>query len=542
MNKKILAITALASAIATQFVCTSNAHTISFGFENAGPGAITVWGGSYHSLAESPANDGFLLLTPTGGGAPVSVPFTLSVGVMPAGLIDGTTNFYAGGATLVNSDPGNIAGPVQSWQGATVTGLSAGNFTIQYDPAFNIPSSKWAPWDASIQGGSSVFISAAVIGGTALPPTAPPPVLTVLVVDIGAIHSLLTSGLPVALAQRQILLNVADNANRDLNARLFRMRAQIAETGSAGPKGFSKDAKDSKEVRHILPPEKRWEFFVNGNYGNRDVDTISSTAGFDTDLFTATLGLEYKIKPQLAIGFAVTRVESDNDLGTLGSSELEGYSFAAYVSCFCKNFYADLLYSLGSYNHQIHRNTGLGRTATARPDSLTNSLQFNTGYNLHLGRVVTGPIVSLDWVHGDIDGYTEDRGGNANVTVNDQDTDSLISRLGWQVSVPMRTGFGLITPQVRAAWVHEYLNDNQQVGASLVTSPYYLVTGATVTNIGGFDSRSNAQAPGNDYLSAGGGVGMQFGDNVSVVVDYETRIFQSDSVAHSVSLTASIKF
>lgn len=535
MNKKLLAVTALASAIATQFVCTSNAHTISFGFENAGPGTITVWGGSYHSFPTSPATQGQLLLTPTGGGAPISVPFTLSVGVMPGGLIDGVTNFYAGGATLVNSDPG-IGGGVQSWQGATVSGLSAGNFTIQYDPAFSIPSAGWEPWDASIRGGSAVFISAAVIGSAS---SITPPVLTLLVVDVGAVHSLLASGLPFALAQRQVLFNVAENANRDLNARLFRLRAQIAESGSAGPKGFSMNAKEAKP---ILAPEKRWEFFVSGNYGNRDVDTIGSTAGFDTDLFTATLGFEYKIKPQLAVGLAVTRVHSDNDLGTLGSSELEGYSFAAYVSCFCNNFYADLLYSLGSYNHQIHRNTGLGRTATARPDSLTNSLQFNTGYNLHLGRVVTGPIVSLDWVHGDIDGYTEDRGGNANVTVNDQDADSLISRLGWQVSMPMRTGFGLITPQVRASWVHEYLNDNQQVGASLVTSPYYLVTGATVTNIGGFNSRSNAQAPGNDYLSAGGGVGIQFGDNVSVVVDYETRVFQSDSVSHNVSLTASIKF
>ncbi len=335
MNKKLLAITALASAIAGQFVCTSNAHTISFGFENAGPGAITIWGGSYHTPAETPTNQGQLLLTPTGGGTPISVPFSLATGTIPAGLIDGVTNFYAGGATLVNALPVDILndeGPVESWQGATVTGLSAGNYTIQYDPAFAIPSVKWEPFDASIQGGSSVFISAAVIG--AIPVATTPPVLTVLVVDIGAIHSLLSSGLPVALAQRQILLNVADNANRDLNARLFRLRSQMAETGSAGPKGFTKE---TKEPPHILTPEKRWEFFINGNYGYRDVDTIGSTAGFDTDLFTATLGLEYKLKPQLALGLAVTRVESDNDLGTLGSSELEGYSFAAYISYFARN-------------------------------------------------------------------------------------------------------------------------------------------------------------------------------------------------------------
>lgn len=358
--------------------------------------------------------------------------------------------------------------------------------------------------------------------------------------DASAIWSAETSGLPVALAQRQILLNVAFNANRDVNARLFRLRSEIAQAGSAGPTGDGKTCKSCKQV--VLPPEKRWEFFLAGNYGYRDVDTNGTTSGFDTDLFTMTAGLEYKVNANLVVGAAATRMEANNDLGTLGTTDVEGYSFAAYLSYKAKNFYADLLYSLGTYNHQIRRDTGLGSIATSRPDSLTNSVQFNTGYNMPVGAFVTGPLLSLDWVHGNLDGYSEQRGGNANLTVDDQDIDSLVSQLGWQVSLPVKTGFGVVTSQLRASWVHQFLNDDQQVGASLSTSPYYLVNGGNVSRFGRYSTSGNGANPGDDYLSLGAGVGVQIGERCSVILDYETRFFQSGSSAQNVALTGSIKF
>ncbi len=361
--------------------------------------------------------------------------------------------------------------------------------------------------------------------------------LSYLLEDIDAIQSAQNSALPVALAQRQILLNAAENANRDVNARLFRLRAQGAATGALSPV-----AEGGKQVKQILPPEQRWDFFATGKYGYRDVDSIGSSAGFNTDLFTATLGLEYKLAPQLSVGMAITGLDSDNDLGDLGSTKVEGYSIAGYASFFAKHFYADLLYSVGSYEQQIRRSTGSGRTATAAPASFTNSVQFNTGYNFNLGRVITGPIISVDWIHGDINGYTEEQGGGANVVVTDQNVDSLISRLGWQVSMPLHARCGTVTPQLRAVWVHEYLNDSQPVGVSLANSPFYFVDGSDISRVGSFKTSARSQAPGNDYLSAGGGVEMQIGERTSIVLDYEASIYQNNSVAQNVSLTGSIKF
>lgn len=363
-----------------------------------------------------------------------------------------------------------------------------------------------------------------------------------LLQDIDAINSVYSSGLPVVLAQRELLLNVAFNANRDVNARLFRLRSEIDEvTGSAGPSGDGKESKESK--KEIVPEEQRWAFFATGNYGYRDQNNVNLTAGFQTDLFTATIGGEYKVTPHLTIGVAASRVEADNDLGALGTSDIEGWSYDAYVSYAANHFYADLLYALGTYNNQINRNTGfLGQGATARPDSLTNSLQFNTGYNIPCGRLVTGPLASLNWVHGDIDGYNEQQGGNADLSVPKQHFDSLTSEIGWQLSMPFHTSFGSVTPQVRASWVHDYLNSSKDVTVGLQNSPYYLVDGASVSRSGSFTATGSTSAAGSDYMSVGAGIGIGIGDRCAVVLDWEANFFQDHASSQNVSLTGQIKF
>jgi uncharacterized protein YhjY with autotransporter beta-barrel domain len=55
----------------------------------------------------------------------------------------------------------------------------------------------------------------------------------VLVTDVGAIQSLLGTGLVIPLLQRQALQNAANGAIRDLNSRLFRARNRAANSGGS---------------------------------------------------------------------------------------------------------------------------------------------------------------------------------------------------------------------------------------------------------------------------------------------------------------------
>lgn len=144
----------------TALVSAAGAHTISIGYENAGPGSVTFWYGSYHTGTNY--NEGSLNLT--GPGVNQTVPFDLLTATKPGGLIDGTTNFYTDGQTppsLIATE--GCCGVVTVWQGSTFSGLKAGTYTFTYLPIAN-PTANWAPWDDAILS-SIVTLSGAIVGG-----------------------------------------------------------------------------------------------------------------------------------------------------------------------------------------------------------------------------------------------------------------------------------------------------------------------------------------------------------------------------------------
>ncbi len=152
--------TAAGLLVSTALVSSATAHTTSIGYENAGPGAVNFWYGSYHGSA--PFNEGSLNLV--GPGTSITVPFNLTSGIKPGGLIDGVSNFYTDGGSppsLIGTDPG-IAGGPENWQGTTFGGLAPGTYTFTYVPVA-FPSVYWDPWDSAILS-NMVTLTGAIIG------------------------------------------------------------------------------------------------------------------------------------------------------------------------------------------------------------------------------------------------------------------------------------------------------------------------------------------------------------------------------------------
>ncbi|HJT43679.1 MAG TPA: PEP-CTERM sorting domain-containing protein [Rhizomicrobium sp.] len=145
----------------------ASAHAISIGFENAGPGSVNIWLGTYghggHHLEGSLQLEG-VLGTVFG---PTVNPFTMltgtGVGFKPAGLIDGTTNFYADwNGSVPNSLPlvateapfnagCPACGPVDHWQGVTFAGLGEGDYQFTYIPIAS-PSAEWSLLSTNMDG------------------------------------------------------------------------------------------------------------------------------------------------------------------------------------------------------------------------------------------------------------------------------------------------------------------------------------------------------------------------------------------------------
>lgn len=82
--------------------------------------------------------------------------------------------------------------------------------------------------------------------------------------------------------------------------------------------------------------------------------------------------------------------------------------------------------------------------------------------NLRNGSVVHGPYAQLRWLDGDVDGFIES-GVGAGVYL-DADYESVASQLGYQVSAPIAVGGGVVVPQGRIAWEHEFETDQGNLG------------------------------------------------------------------------------
>ena len=159
---------ALALALVIGGVGAASAHTTSLGYvPGTNPGEVTFWAGHYsHGDVPGPEGqatlDGFSLVYSQ------TQPFVGPiVSSKPAGLVDGTNNFFWGGTYPyqlfpVSVDP-NLYGGVVHWESMTFTGLLAGI----YDLTIANDARTTAEWQNLTQGSVRVTLTA----GDIAPPT-----------------------------------------------------------------------------------------------------------------------------------------------------------------------------------------------------------------------------------------------------------------------------------------------------------------------------------------------------------------------------------
>lgn len=156
-----------------------------------------------------------------------------------------------------------------------------------------------------------------------------------------------------------------------------------------------------------------------------------------------------------------------------------------------------------------------GGIATGSPDGDFHQIELTTGLNYASGSLIHGPYASLRWLDGSIDGYTEAGPGAA--IYPSADFESLATNLGYQVSYPMQLAGGVLVPQARAAWEHEFETD---------------ATGAFGLPGGAVDD---------DLAILGTGLGYYLNSGWNVALDYEARL-GSENQSHYVGLKAGYEF
>ena len=317
---------------------------------------------------------------------------------------------------------------------------------------------------------------------------------------------------------------------------------------TAAPVGTEGESSGKEIVEFDAPDEARhWEVFSTADFGSQEQDLLTEVfRGYESQTWAGSLGVEYRPNHWSAIGIAYSHLWTDAEADAgFGSAEMDGNLFSLYGTAFLGRSWIDLLYSFGDYETELRRRTLVGDAGRAEPDSYVHHLFLNAGHNVPLAdNLVTGPMFALEYTTGEIEAYRETGSPRANLIYDEQDFDSLITRLGWQVTATRKTRhFGEMQIQARIAWEKEHLPANDRIGASLATSPFLLVTpGVGAERIGGYGSSSPQAHPGTDWVAIGLGLRFQLYREYDLLLDYEGHLFRNQATIHYGSVKVSRDF
>lgn len=289
--------------------------------------------------------------------------------------------------------------------------------------------------------------------------------------------------------------------------------------------------------------------FVNGNIGTGEKDDTERENGFDFDVWAITVGADYRLMDGFVLGGAFTFNDLDTDFDTTstvsgGDVEADGWNLTFYGTHYGDNYYVDGLVGFGQSDYDLNRRIfyqpGAGatnpvpgprdRTAESDTDSDEFAVSVGGGYSLSNGAFAYGPFARLEYVTVDIDGYEESGAQGLNLRVEDQDIDSFKGVLGGEVSYSVSTDFGVLVPQARLGWVHEFADDDRRIKATYVNDPNQVQLVA------------ETDAPDRDYGTLLLGLAGVFQGGAQAFVAYETVLGLRDVEEHLFTVGGRIDF
>jgi outer membrane autotransporter protein len=215
---------------------------------------------------------------------------------------------------------------------------------------------------------------------------------------------------------------------------------------------------------------------VFGGVGDHD-DVYHERTGFDYSTVGFALGAEYAITPELRLGLHTGYIYSDLDFDDVSHSdgEIESVYVGLHSSLYIQQFF---LHALMGYSHSFFehnrriRFASIDRTANADFDGDSFYASLNTGYEFRVSNFRFGPIFSLDYIYQDIGRVKEKGADSLDLTISSRDTHSFKTTLGGRVAYNLKLGSGFVlVPELQAAWVHEYLDDDDHLNTTLRGNP-----------------------------------------------------------------------
>jgi outer membrane lipase/esterase len=274
-----------------------------------------------------------------------------------------------------------------------------------------------------------------------------------------------------------------------------------------------------------------WNTFVRGNvtlgqdFSTEDLDHT----GYTTSSFE--VGTDYQIANDFLIGGLFTYDHTDTDLDAAGgSATVDSYSPGVYASFAHHGWYSNALatYTHNAYTEQRDINIGsFQQTPSGAPEGDEELANLDGGYDFHHKGFTYGPTLGFQYIHWNMDSFSETGGCSTDLAVQNQDTDSFRSRLGGHVSYAVEK-YGIVyTPYLDASWQHEFLDDSRTITSSFTT-----LNSSTFTVV--------TDNPSRDSAIVVVGLNVDLNETATAFTDYAMQAGQEDYFGQQVQ--AGMKF
>lgn len=266
-------------------------------------------------------------------------------------------------------------------------------------------------------------------------------------------------------------------------------------------------------------------------FANAQRSSASGATGYDANGAGFVVGADIPVSRDVDAGLAFNWVRSIGD----GKDRFDGtdvtlntYQLTAYGTWRpASRLSIDGQLSYGFNRFDQRRSVSLiASTASADYDGDQIVGDVRIGYEVPLSSSTSlTPFADLRVVHVTTDAYSETGAVGANLTVDKFSTSSLRHELGIKLSTGFDTSGGMVTPELRLGWLHDY-NDNP------------LSVSAT-NGIAAFTSATDRVD--SDGLDVGFALNLAANRNVDVSLAYDGE-YRSDYRSHTAVIRAALRF
>ncbi|WP_198651737.1 autotransporter domain-containing protein [Salinicola sp. RZ23] len=195
---------------------------------------------------------------------------------------------------------------------------------------------------------------------------------------------------------------------------------------------------------------------------------------YDASMPAGLFGVDW-YQDGLVLGGFVGYGDQDADFGDgRGDFQRKDTTLGLFSGWYADSAWVNAQLSYSWLDYDIDREVQLGsatRHHRGSPDGSNLTAALNAGYEFRAfaipeGDVRTGPIAGVTWQRVKLDGYDEEGEASTSLSYPDQDIDSVVGRVGWQI----RRHGPTLNPYLQLTYNHEF-EKSEGVAATLQSLP-----------------------------------------------------------------------